>query len=111
MIRIDHHNHILLAEITEMVAAAKASEVREFSITEHVSQFGEPRMSVGFGSVPSSGRILETLKGYRDAFRKVEDLAAMGMKVNQGLGVDFSPRHEKRVGDFVTQEDWDMLLC
>jgi len=66
MLRIDHHNHILLAEITEMVAAAKASEVREFSITEHISQFGEPRMSVGFGSVHSSGRIFETLKEYRE---------------------------------------------
>jgi len=111
MIRIDHHNHILLAEITEMVAAAKASEVREFSITEHVSQFGEPRMSVGFGSVHSSGRIFETLKEYRDEFRKVDDRAGLGMKVNQGLEVDFSPRYEKTVGDFVNQEEWDMLLC
>ncbi len=33
------------------------------------------------------------------------------MKVNRGLEVDFSPRYETRVGDFVNQEEWDILLC
>ena len=33
------------------------------------------------------------------------------MKINRGLEVDFSPRFEKTVGDFVNQEEWDILLC
>ena len=33
------------------------------------------------------------------------------MKINRGLEVDFSPRFEKNVGDFVNQEHWDILLC
>jgi histidinol-phosphatase (PHP family) len=111
MISVDHHNHILLAGITEMLASAKASEVGEFSITEHVSQFREPRESVGFGSVHTSGRIFESLKEYRDEFRKADAEAEWGMKVNRGLEVDFSPRYEERVGDFVNQEEWDILLC
>ncbi len=94
-----------------MLAAAKASGISEFSITEHVSQFREPRESVRFGSVHYRGRIFETLKEYRDEFRKADEQADWGMKVNRGLEVDFSPRYEKRVGDFVNQEEWDMLLC
>jgi hypothetical protein len=47
----DNHSHILLARITEMLAAAKTSMISEFSITEHVSQFRELRESIRFGSV------------------------------------------------------------
>ncbi len=107
---VDNHNHVLLAEILEMVASAKVNNVSEYSITEHVSQFREPRESVGFGSVHSTGRIFESLKEYADEFKKV-DKQAWGMKVNRGLEVDFSPRYEAKVGDFVNQEEWDILLC
>ncbi len=111
MTPVDHHNHILLAGITEMLAAAKASGIREYSITEHVSQFRQPRESVGFGSVHSTGRVFETLKEYSREFRMADEQAEWGMKVNRGLEVDFSPRFEKRVSDFVNQEEWDILLC
>ena len=44
--RADNHNHILLARITEMLTAAKANKISDFSITEHVSQFRELRESL-----------------------------------------------------------------
>jgi HisJ family histidinol phosphate phosphatase len=110
MILVDNHSHILLAEILEMVASAKANNLSEYSITEHVSQFREPREAVGFGSVHSTGRIFDSLKEYGDEFKKVDE-QAWGMKINRGLEVDFSPRYETRVGDFVNQEEWDILLC
>src|SRR2546425_8511828 len=110
MTRVDNHSHILQADIMEMLAAAKAKNVREYSITEHVSQFREPRESIRFGSVHSTGRIFESLKEYDDEFRRADE-QAWGMKINRGLEVDFSPRYEERVGDFVNQEAWDVLLC
>jgi HisJ family histidinol phosphate phosphatase len=108
---IDNHNHILLANITEMLAAAKLNGVGEFSITEHVSQFREPRESIRFGSIHPSGRIFESLKEYNDEFRKADQLTYSEMKINRGLEVDFSPRFEKKVGEFVNQQEWDILLC
>src|SRR5213080_1887120 len=111
MTLVDNHNHILLAEITEMLAAAKANNVGELSITEHVSQFREPRESIRFGSIHPSGRIFQSLKDYNDEFRKADRLAYSGMKINRGLEVDFSPRFETKLGDFVNQETWDILLC
>ncbi len=110
MTPVDNHSHILLAEILEMVASAKANNLSEYSITEHVSQFREPRESVRFGSVHSTGRIFDSLKEYDDEFKKADE-QAWGMKINRGLEVDFSPRYETRVGDFVNQEEWDILLC
>ena len=107
----DNHNHILLARIMEMLASAKANMIGEFSITEHVSQFKELRESIRFGSLHPNGRIFESLREYNDEFRKVDQVAYSGMKINRGLEVDFSPRLEKRVGEFVTQEEWDILLC
>src|SRR2546428_7270055 len=111
MTLVDNHNHILLAEITEILAAAKANNVSELSITEHVSQFREPRESIRFGSIHPSGRIFQSLKDYNDEFRKADRLAYSGMKINRGLEVDFSPRFETKLGDFVNQEEWDILLC
>ena len=110
MIRVDNHSHIIHATIQEMVAAAKANSLTEYSITEHVSQFRELRSSVGFGSVHDKGRIFESLKEYRDEFGKIGG-ESLGMKINQGLEVDYSPRYEVKVGDFVSQEDWGILLC
>jgi HisJ family histidinol phosphate phosphatase len=93
-----------------MVAAAKANNVGEYSVTEHVSQFRELRESVGFGSVHEKGRMFESLREYREEFGKIEG-QSVGMRVGRGLEVDFSPRYEARVGEFVNQEEWDILLC
>jgi HisJ family histidinol phosphate phosphatase len=95
----------------EMLAAAKAKNLREYSITEHVSQFRELRESIKFGSVHSSGRIFSNLKEYTDEFRKADDHSDWDMKINRGLEVDFSPRYKTLVGDFVNQKKWDILLC
>ncbi len=93
-----------------MVASAKANNIAEYSITEHVSQFRELRESIRFGSVHSKGRIFDSLREYEDEFRKA-DKEVLGMKINQGLEVDFSPRFENKVANFVNQKDWDLLLC
>ena len=111
MIRVDNHSHILHADIMEMLAVAKAKNVREYSITEHVSQFRELRESIRFGSVHSTGRIFNDLKEYNDEFRKADEYSDWDIKINRGLEVDFSPRYETQVGDFVNQEKWDILLC
>src|SRR5207247_5966070 len=39
------------------------------------------------------------------------DKEASGMKINQGLEVDFTPRFENKVANFVNQKSWDILLC
>jgi histidinol-phosphatase (PHP family) len=93
-----------------MVDAARANHVNELSITEHVSQFREPRESIGFGSVHLSGRIFVSLKEYIREFEKL-DPPLDDVTVNRGLEVDFSPRYEARVGNFVNQMEWDILLC
>jgi len=110
MIRVDNHSHIIHATIQEMVAAAKANNLTEYSITEHVSQFRGLRDSVGFGSVHDKGRMFESLNEYRDEFGKVGK-ESLQMKINRGLEVDYSPRYEVEVGDFVNQEEWNILLC
>ena len=107
----DNHNHILLARLTEMLTAAKTNRISDFSITEHVSQFRELRESIQFGSLHPNGRIFDGVKEYNEEFRKIDRAAYSGMKINRGLEVDFSPRFEKKVGDFVNQEEWDILLC
>ena len=111
MITVDNHNHIILADITDMVASAKARNIEQYSITEHVSQFRSLRESIAFGSVHTRGRIFEDLKAYRNEFSKVDDSELGGMKVRMGLEVDFSPRYEEKVGEYVNQEEWDILLC
>lgn len=110
MKRVDNHSHIIHAGVLEMVAAARANNVAEYSITEHVSQFKELRESVRFGSVHDKGRMFESLKEYRKEFGKIEG-ESVEMRINRGLEVDFSPSYETRVGDFVNQEEWDILLC
>ncbi len=108
--RADNHSHILLARITDMVAAARSRNVEKLSITEHVSQFMELRDSVKFGSLHNSGRMFRNLKEYLEEFSDIDD-ATKGLKVRRGLEVDFTPRFEKRVGEFVNQIEWDILLC
>ena len=108
---VDNHNHILLAKISEMIASAKANSISEFSITEHVSQFREPRESIKFGSLHPSGRIFDSLKEYKDEFAKTDRNAVSNMKINRGLEVDYSPNFESEIADFVNQERWDILLC
>ena len=107
---VDNHSHILLADILEMVQAARMNGLVEYSITEHVSQFREIRDSIRFGSVHPTGRIFRNLKEYNDEFEKV-DRFSQSMRINRGLEVDYSPRFETRVGDFVNQTSWDILLC
>src|SRR5207245_10520333 len=109
MIRVDNHSHIIHATIQEMAAEAKANNLTEYSITEHVSQFRELRSSVRFGSVHDKGRIFESLKEYRDEFGKIGG-ESLGMKINQGLEGDYSPCYEVKVGDFVNQEYLDNLF-
>jgi histidinol-phosphatase (PHP family) len=111
MVRVDNHSHIILADIRDMVAAARAMKVDRYSITEHVSQFREMKDSVDFGSTHGEGRIFEDLGEYRREFTRVDEHALAGMKLRMGLEVDFSPRYEDRVGEFVNQEKWDILLC
>jgi histidinol-phosphatase (PHP family) len=111
MVIVDNHSHIILADITDMVASARARNIKQYSVTEHISQFKEPRESITFGSVHNHGRIFEDLKAYRNEFSKVDDSKRLGMEVRMGLEVDFSPRYEARVGEYVNQEEWDVLLC
>jgi len=92
-----------------MVKSAQAKGVTELSITEHVSQFEELRERVRFGSVHSTGRLFKTLDEYVDEFENIPEQS--GVRVNRGLEVDFSPRFEAEVGNFVNQRDWDILLC
>lgn len=110
MKRIDNHGHILLAKLSDMVDAAKANQVSELSITEHVSQFREPRESIGFGSVHSTGRIFSSLDEYTREFARFNP-ATDEVKVNRGLEVDFAPRYEAKIGNFVNQAEWEILLC
>lgn len=107
---VDNHSHILLADIVDMIRSAMAKGLQEYSITEHVSQFRELRQSIKFGSVHLTGRIFDSLEDYSDEFEK-PDVQSAGLKVKMGLEVDFSPRYETRVGDFVKGADWDVLLC
>ena len=111
MIEVDDHSHIILADITDMVASAKAKSIKRYSITEHVSQFRGLRESIAFGSVHTNGRIFEDLEAYRKEFSRVDDSELRGMEVRMGLEVDYSPHYEKRVGEYVNQEEWDVLLC
>lgn len=111
MTLVDNHNHILLARITEMIASAKANNISQFSITERVSRFREPRESIKFGWLHSRGRIFDSLKEYNDEFEKTEKEAFAVLKINRGLEVDYSPRFETKLADFVNQEHWDILLC
>lgn len=107
---VDNHSHILLYDIGTMTLEAKRKGLSEYSITEHVSQFKEPRESIGFGSVHNRGRIFRDLREYNREFEKVKPESS-GLRVNRGLEVDFSPRYEKPVSEFVNQEKWDILLC
>ncbi|MGP8124654.1 MAG: PHP domain-containing protein [Nitrososphaerales archaeon] len=111
MIVTDNYSHIILADITEMVASAKARNIKRYSVTEHVSQFRKLRESIAFGSVHNKGRIFEDLEAYRNEFSKVDGSKSSGMEVRMGIEVDFSTRYEKEVGEYVNQEEWDVLLC
>jgi histidinol-phosphatase (PHP family) len=94
-----------------MVAAANAKNIKQYSITEHVSQFRVLRESIAFGSLHTKGRIFEDLEEYKKEFSKVDGPGLSGTKVRMGLEVDFSPHYETGVGEFVNQKEWDVLLC
>jgi len=111
MIRVDNHSHIILADITDMVASAQAKDIRQYSITEHISQFRELKGSGIIAAMHSTGRIFEDLKEYRREFSRVDIPEHPGMQLRMGLEVDFLPQYETRIGGFVNQEEWDILLC
>jgi histidinol-phosphatase (PHP family) len=111
MIRVDNHSHIIQADIADMVASAQAKEIRQYSITEHISQFRELRGSGILGTMHTTGRIFEDLREYRREFSRVDVSQHPGMELRMGLEVDFLPQHEARIGGFVDQEEWDVLLC
>ena len=108
---VDCHSHIILSDIKSMVASARSKKIDEYSITEHVSQFTELRESIPFGSLHTTGRIFGDLASYKKEFSTIEDAGLLGVKVRMGLEVDFSPRYQARVGEYVNQEEWDVLLC
>jgi histidinol-phosphatase (PHP family) len=110
-IRVDNHSHIIQADITDMVASAQAKEIRQYSITEHISQFRAMRESDILGTMHATGRIFEDLKEYRREFSRVDIPQHPGLELRMGLEVDFLPQHEARIGEFVNQEEWDVLLC
>ena len=87
-----------------MVRAAKHRNFECFSITEHISQFKNPRKEIGFGSFHKSGRIFSDFDEYESEF------ANIGKKANKGLEVDFSPRYNRQVSDYVNERKWDILL-
>ncbi len=101
----------MLADISKMVSAARARMLNRYSITEHVSQFVELRRSIKFGSMHSSGRLFNSLADYLREFDKAEKFVGSEMSVSRGLEVDYIPRYEKQIGDFVNQEKWETMLC
>ena len=111
MMAVDNHSHIILADIEDMIASAKAKSIERYSVTEHVSQFREPRKSIDFGSVHKTGRIFENLGEYQQEFTKVVNPTPFSLRIRCGMEVDFSPRYERKVADYVNQEKWDFLLC
>ncbi len=90
-----------------MVGASKLRNFDSVSITEHVSQFTEPRSSIKFRSVHRTGRIFSSLEEYLLEFDRVPNNPT---KVNRGLEVDFLPRFERDVSNYVNQKKWDILL-
>ena len=108
--RVDNHSHIILADIREMITSAQTKGLTDFSVTEHVSQFRELRESMMFGSIHNTGRIFQSLKEYEMEFGNIGEIAE-GMRVHRGLEVDFSPRFESKVAEFVNRAQWDVLLC
>lgn len=92
-----------------MIASAVEMGLADLSITEHISQFKELRESVKFGSIHNSGRIFGSLKEYAREFDTISDIGSI--TVHRGLEVDFSPRFEARVAEFVNRDRWEILLC
>lgn len=107
----DNHTHIILASIEEMVKSAREKRIQRYSITEHVSQFEEARKSIDFGSVHKSGRMFSNLDEYLQEFRTVGYPLSDGLTIRAGLEVDYSPRYERKVGEFVNTVKWDFLIC
>lgn len=103
----DNHSHILYDDIASMVNSAKSKNLDSISITEHVSQFREPRSTIKFGSVHRTGRIFS---GFEEYLLQFETLDARGPRVNKGLEVDFSPRYETEISSLVNRKRWEILL-
>ncbi len=50
------------------------------------------------------------MKEYEQEFLKVVEYVP-AIRINRGLEVDFAPRFESKVSEFVNHADWDILLC
>ncbi len=87
--------------------------IQSISITEHISQFRNPRSEIKFRSVHSNGRMFDSFEEYLNEFSKLEeehDEDQSPIRVRKGLEVDFSPVFEEQVSSFVNQKKWDILL-
>ena len=90
-----------------MVKGAKSRSFDCISITEHISQFRQPRASIKFHSVHRTGRMFSDFEEYLLQFDNVlEGLP----KVNKGLEVDYISAFEQDISSYVNQKKWDMLL-
>ena len=110
--RFDNHNHILNSTVLDMVNAAKIKNIKEFSITEHISQFALPRKEVSFISFHAGdeGRIFKSFTDYRDEFHSI--VPEKDIQIRMGLEVDYLPDFEKKLNQYVTESlPWDILLC
>jgi histidinol-phosphatase (PHP family) len=90
-----------------MVNSAKAKGFKTLSITEHISQFLEPRNSIQFGSVHQRGHIFSSFEDYLLEFERLDDRE---FRLNKGLEVDYIARSFAEISSFVKQKNWDFLL-
>jgi histidinol-phosphatase (PHP family) len=107
MLNSDNHNHIMYDNIQSMVRAAESGAFDCISITEHISQFNEPRALIKFHSVHRSGRMFSNFDEYLLEFDGLLDKVP---KVNRGLEVDYIAPFEQNVSNYVNQKEWDILL-
>lgn len=90
-----------------MVRAARSGSFDCISITEHISQFNQPRASIKFHSVHRTGRMFSDFEEYLLEFDNVlEELP----EVNKGLEVDYISAFEQDLSSYVNQKKWDILL-
>jgi HisJ family histidinol phosphate phosphatase len=105
----DNHNHIILASLDSMVKAAKNVDVSHLSVTEHVSQFHSIKHKVKFVSVHESGRMFSNFDEYLEEFSNTQ--VSSGIEIRKGLEVDYLEDYERVLGEEVSSQKWDFLLC
>ncbi len=90
-----------------MVDSARSKAFDSISITEHISQFAEPRDKIEFGSVHTKGRIFSNIEEYLLEFRNIPTKIPT---VNKGLEVDYIRRVSQEIAKYVNERGWDVLL-